>query len=171
MMYWWRVRHGAHGCGSYAEHGPFAGEAPGRHGREHGRHGEHLREEHLASHHDGGDLGAGAFGIRRPLRFLAYKLGLDERQVGELARILDDLKTERAQAEVDGRRATAAFADAISGERFDAERASGGGAIRVTTAEHLRDAVTKALERLHALLEAEQRERLAYLIRTGTLQI
>jgi len=124
----------------------------------------------MAAPHDG-DLGAGAFGIRRPLRFLAHKLGLDEPQVGELARILDDLKTERAQAEVDGRRATTAFADAISGERFDTERASGGGAIRVTTAEHLRDAVTKALERLHTLLEPEQRERLAYLIRTGTLQI
>jgi hypothetical protein len=176
MMYWWRLRHAGHGCGSYAEEGPFAGEAHGREARErHGRHGRHdreyFREERLASHHDHGELGAGAFGIRRPLRFLAYKLGLDERQVGELARILDDLKTERAQAEVDGRRATAAFADAISGERFDSERASGGGTIRVTTAEHLRDAVTKALERLHALLEPEQRERLAYLIRTGTLQI
>jgi len=172
MMHWWRLRHGGHGCGSHAEHGPFADETHGRHGqrgREHGRHG--YGEEHMASHHEGGDLGAGAFGIRRPLRFLAFKLGLDERQVGELARILDDLKTERAQAEVDGRRATAAFADAISGERFDAERATGGGAIRVTTAEHLRDAVTKALERLHALLEPEQRERLGYLIRTGTLQI
>jgi hypothetical protein len=37
------------------------------------------------------------------VRFLAYKLELDERQVGELARILDELKTERAQAEVDRR--------------------------------------------------------------------
>jgi LTXXQ motif family protein len=168
MMHWWRLRHGGHGCGAYAEHGPYAEEAFGR-GRHHGR--ERRREHgfHMGHHHD--DLGAGAFGVRRPLRFLAYKLGLDERQVGELARILDELKTERAQAEVDGRRAMAAFADAVGGEHFDAERASGGGAIRVTTAEHLRDAVTKALGRLHALLEPEQRERLAYLIRTGTLQM
>ena len=41
------------------------------------------------------------FGVRRPLRFLAHKLELDDRQIGELARILDELKTERAQAEVD----------------------------------------------------------------------
>jgi len=50
---------------------------------------------------DDGDqegFGGGAFGVRRPLRFLAYKLELDERQVSELARILDELKTERAQA-------------------------------------------------------------------------
>jgi hypothetical protein len=161
MMYWWRARHADHGCGMHAEHG--------RHGRrEHLR--AHFRDAYVASHHQD-DLGAGAFGVRRPLRFLAYKLDLDERQVGELARILDELKTERAQAEVDGRRATAAFADAITGEKFDADRATGGGAIRVTTAEHLRDAVTKALARLHALLEPEQRERLAYLIRTGTLQV
>jgi hypothetical protein len=160
MMHWWRLRHGGHGCGMHAEHD----EAHGRHERERGFHAAFM-----ASHHD--DLGAGAFGVRRPLRFLAHKLDLDERQVGELARILDELKTERAQAEVDGRRAIAAFADAVGGETFDVERATGGGAIRITTAEHLRDAVTKALGRLHALLDPEQRARLAYLIRTGTLQM
>src|SRR5437667_12835797 len=52
-----------------------------------------------------GGLGGGAFGVRRPLRFLAYKLGLNEAQVAEMARILNDLKTERAQAAVDDRRA------------------------------------------------------------------
>src|SRR3954453_21275954 len=31
---------------------------------------------------DGGP--GGAFGVRRPLRFLAHKLGLDDRQIGEL---------------------------------------------------------------------------------------
>jgi Spy/CpxP family protein refolding chaperone len=88
-----------------------------------------------------------------------------------MARILSDLKTERAQAEVDGRRAVAALADAIAGESFDAQRATEAGAMRVATAEHLREAVIKALGRIHALLEPEQRERFAYLIRTGTLQI
>jgi hypothetical protein len=119
----------------------------------------------------GGDLGAGAFGVRRPLRFLAFKLDLDEQQVTELARILDDLKTERAQAEVDERRSTAAFADSLSGEAFNAERAAAAGAMRVATAERLRDAVTTALSRIHATLEAPQRERLAYLIRSGALPI
>src|SRR4029453_5507670 len=49
-------------------------------------------------------FGGGAFGVRRPLRFLAYKLGLEETQVSELAKILDEIKTERAQAAVDHRR-------------------------------------------------------------------
>src|SRR5262249_25166273 len=71
---------------------------------------------------DDDNFGGGGFGVRRPLRFLAHKLDLDERQVAELARILDELKTERAQAEVDRRRTVAAFADALSGDAFNAAK-------------------------------------------------
>lgn len=113
----------------------------------------------------------GEFGVRRPLRFLAFKLGLDERQVGELARILNALKTERAQAEVDARRAMAGLADAVATATFDPQAAAAAAAVRVRSAERLREAVTKALGELHALLDPEQRDRLAYLIRTGTLQV
>lgn len=163
MMYWWKTHRGGGSCHAYADYG--SAESYGRRPRRAER-----MEMYFASHHES-DLGAGALGVRRPLRFLAYKLELDERQVAELARILGDLKTERAQSEVNGRRATAALADAIGAEQFDAAAAGNAGAIRVATAEHLRDAVVKALQRLHALLEPAQRERLAYLIRTGTLQI
>src|SRR5262245_55163232 len=96
-------------------------------------------------------FGGGAFGVRRPLRFLAHKLQLDERQVGELARILDELKTERAQADVDRRRTLTSFADALSGESFDATKAGEGGELRVKSAERLREAVVKALQRIHGL--------------------
>ena len=165
MLYWWKTHRAGGGCHAYADCGPSPSEAYEWRARR-----QRWSEAYAAAHYES-ELGSGAFGVRRPLRFLAYKLDLKEQQVAELARILADLKTERAQAEVDGRRATAAFADAISGEQFDAGQASGGGAIRVATAEHLRDAVIKALTRLHALLEPDQRERLAYLIRTGALQI
>jgi Spy/CpxP family protein refolding chaperone len=113
----------------------------------------------------------GGFGVRRPLRFLAHQLGLDEHQVAELARVLDDLKTERAQAEVDRRRTVAALADALGGDTFDAAKAAEGGELRVKSAERLRDAVLEALRRMHGILNAEQRGRLAYLIRTGTLSV
>jgi Spy/CpxP family protein refolding chaperone len=119
----------------------------------------------------GGGGGGEAFGVRRPLRFLAYKLDLDDRQVAELARILNDLKTERAQAEVDRRRTVAALADAVAGETFDGAKAGEGAKLRVASAERLRDAVLAALTQIHALLDAEQRSKLAYLIRTGTLLI
>src|SRR5262245_47840932 len=113
----------------------------------------------------------GGWGVRRPLRFLAHKLDLDDKQVAELARILDELKTERAQAEVDRRRTLAAFADAVGGEAFDAAKAREGGDLRVKSAERVRDAVLKALQQIHAVLGLEQRARLAYLIRTGTLTL
>jgi len=120
---------------------------------------------------DGDGGGGGPFGVRRPLRFLAYKLDLNDKQVAELARILDELKTERAQAEVDRRRTVSSFADAVAGETFDGAKAGEGAKLRVTSAERLRDAVVKALQQIHAMLDGEQRNKLAYLIRTGTLLI
>ena len=120
---------------------------------------------------EGGFGGGGGFGVRRPLRFLVHKLDLDERQTAELARILDELKTERAQAEVDRRRTVAALADALAGDTFDAAKAGEGGEMRVKSAERLRTAVLKALQQIHAVLRPDQRARLAYLIRTGTLAI
>jgi hypothetical protein len=161
MMSWWRGRPES-GCG-----GASCGPGDGRHwggGRHHGGGDEE-------GHDEGGGFGGGPFGVRRPLRFLAYKLELDEKQVAELARVLDDLKTERAQGEVDRRRSLSGFADAVAGQTFDAARAQESAALRVATAERLRDAVTTALGKLHALLDDDQRERLAYLIRTGVLTL
>lgn len=138
------------------------------------RHGCHPEARHWGGGEPAEEAfegGGGGFGVRRPLRFLAHKLQLDERQIAELARILDTLKTERAQAEVDRRRTVAAFADALSGDVFDAAKASEGGDLRAQSAAHLRDAVLHALQQIHAVLNAEQRQRLAYLIRTGALVI
>ncbi len=115
--------------------------------------------------------GGGPFGVRRPLRFLAYKLGLDERQVGELAMILDGLKVERAQAELDLRRTSSAYADLLAGESFDHEAASRVSADRVASAERLQKAVQAAAARLHGLLNEEQRRRFVYLLRTGLLRL
>jgi len=150
-MRWWRLA----GCEpSYA--GAGCGTSPHGHGRGYGMrletrgHGPH-----------------GGMGVRRPLRFLAWKLELDEDQLGEVAKILGELKTERAQGEVDRAKRLAALADAVSSESFDAARAAEGAALRVASAERLRGATVKALEALHALLSPEQRKTLAYLIRTG----
>ena len=111
------------------------------------------------------------FGVRRPLRLLAYKLELDDKQVEQLARILDELKTERAQAAVDDRRSQSDFADALSGEAFDIPKAAAAGDRRTDSAKRLRDAVVRALQQIHAMLNPEQRSKLAYLIRTGVLAL
>jgi len=156
MMAWWKhARHAGH-CGAGAGCGPSMG--------------EEYETRFSAPPHDG-DFGGGPFGVRRPLRFLAYKLELDDGQVTELARILSDLKTERAQAAVDHRRTTAGFADSMGGDTFDAAKVSEIAEERVRTAAHFRDAVVKALGKIHGILKPEQRERLAYLIRTGALSI
>jgi Spy/CpxP family protein refolding chaperone len=178
MMYWWKSRRAAAGCGPGGEEAG-AGCGPGAGGG--GWRGWGRRGGHEEGHDDGGrwagggdddgGFGGGAFGVRRPLRFLAYKLDLDERQVAELAAILDELKTERAQAEVDRRRTLSAFADAVGAAAFDEAKAGDAASLRVKSAERLRDAVTAALRRIHALLEDDQRSRLAYLIRTGTLSL
>ncbi len=158
MMAWWKWKqhgHHAHGhCGAGC--GP-SGEAAG--------------EAWAGGDAFDADYGGGSFGVRRPLRFRAHKLDLDEKQVGELAHILNELKTERAQAAVDHRRTVAGFADVIAGEAFDEGKAGAVAAERVKSAEHLRDALVKALGRIHALLRADQRAKFAYLIRTGALTL
>ena len=160
--------------------GPFGGFGRGRGG--HGGHGPGDHGHGPGDHEHGPGPGGrgrgfgppddvGAFGVRRPLRFLAHKLDLTEAQVPELARILDELKTERAQAEVDNRRTVTAFADAVESGTFNEARSREGGDMRVKSAERLRDAVTLALSRIHAMLEDDQRKRLSYLIRTGVVSL
>jgi Spy/CpxP family protein refolding chaperone len=178
MIGWWKHahRHGHHhgggpGCGTgdfeaRAECGP----GPDGHEGERQRWGHWGREAAFGGGHDH-DGHFGGFGVRRPLRFLAYKLELEEGQVEELASILNDLKTERAQGEVDHRRSTAVIAASIAGETLDSAKLAEATEDRVKSAQRLRDAVVKAIGRIHAMLTAEQRSRFAYLIRTGALSI
>ncbi len=141
-------------------------------GRRHGGARRVCFMPHHEHHHDWDRAeGRSGLGVRRPLRFLAHKLDLDDRQVAELARILTDLKTERAQADVDDRRSLAEFADAVAGAVFDSAKAASAGDRRVQSAARVRETLVRALEQIHALLNAEQRERLAYLIRTGVLAL
>ena len=172
FAYWWRARgrHGACGeggsCGPEAHAGGPGHDHPGHHGPP-----PWAGAGFGGGGFEDGDFGGGSFGVRRPLRFLAHKLDLNDEQVAELARILDDLKTERAQGAVDHRRTTSAFADAMGGASFDEAKVSEAADARVKSAERLRGAVVKALGRIHAILEGEQRAKLAYLLRTGALSI
>src|SRR5262245_1703665 len=75
-------------------------------------------------HHFSGFAQSPGLGVRRPLRFLAWKLQLDDAQIKQVAAILDQLKIERAQAEVDDRRAVSLLAEATEGESFDGAKAS-----------------------------------------------
>jgi Spy/CpxP family protein refolding chaperone len=163
FMGWLRRQHAeyhASGHGTHAEHP--RGDWPGRCGSRH--HGWHQ-----ASH--GFDEHGGGFGVRRPLRFLAHKLELSDDQVGQFAAVLDRLKTERAQADVDYRRRTASLAEAFEGASLDLARVDAANEEQARSAERLRVSVKAALEQMHALLDAEQRKKFAYLLRAGILSI
>ena len=127
----------------------------GRHGHSHGR----------SAHH------ASGFGVRRPLRYMAHKLDLDDEQVDTLAAILNVLKTERAQARLDEQRSIAGIADAVEGEDFNQAGAAEALSARVEAAERLKEEVLTTLEKTHEMLDPEQRKRLAYLLRSGQLTI
>ncbi len=159
FLHWWKSqRHSGHGCHDFAAHASC-----GPTGR--------VEDDRVGGFFAASDGDAGSFGVRRPLRFMAHKLDLDPEQVETLAGILDDLKTERAQAAVDDRRTLSAFAETLSADGFDEARAQTAAELRVKSAERLRDAVVTALRRTHGMLTPEQRKRLATLLRTGTLVI
>jgi Spy/CpxP family protein refolding chaperone len=166
MLAWWHARSRA-ACGQEIGCGPHAG--PGSwHGPQEGHRHTHGGGPGGG---DGDDFGAGGLGVRRPLRFLAFKLDLEDAQVTELAAILSELKTERAQAVVDQRRTTSALADAVAAESFDDAKVRSAADERVKSTERVQAAVVGALRRIHALLKPEQRTKLAYLLRTGALSI
>jgi Spy/CpxP family protein refolding chaperone len=155
---WWHAR-SREACGEGVGCGP--------------QHGGNWHGAHFGGggHGGGSDFDGGNFGVRRPLRFLAYKLELSESQVTELAAVLSELKTERAQAAVDHRRTTSALADSIAAESFDEAKAKQASSERSKSNERVQDTVVRALARIHALLQPEQRVTFAYLLRTGALSI
>ena len=110
-----RSRHFWHSCHSaFDPHFAYAGHAGRRWARAAARQEERIARG-LRFEQRGGDaddfFGAG-LGVRRPLRFLAWRLDLSEEQTSGLARILERIKLERAQAALDTRRAASTLADA-----------------------------------------------------------
>jgi len=126
--------------------------------------------EHAAPAYWSWSLGP-TFGVRRPLRYLAFKLDLTEDQVRELADVLNRLKTARAQSQLDWERSVADAADAFAPAGFDEVKARDALAQRVRSNEVLNDEVLAALKRVHALLHEDQRREFAYLLRSGSLTI
>ena len=116
-------------------------------------------------------LASAGLGVRRPLRFLASRLDLVDVQSAQLARILERLKLERAQASLDLRRAAADLADALEASEFTREKVDSASTRRTDAARRVENAVATALQELHALLEPDQRARLAEFVRTGVIRI
>jgi len=157
--FWYARRRG--GCGDFEPAFAWAG-------RER-RDGPRSAEIHFSVGGGDEEIGGAGLGVRRPLRFLAWKLDLTPDQLENAARILERLKIERAQASVDQRRSAADLADAVETEAFNNLQADAATEKRVTAALAVQRAVAKALAELHGILEPDQRRRLAMLIRTRAI--
>ena len=107
------------------------------------------------------------FGVRRPLRHLAWKLNLSEAQVRDVVDVLDRLKTAYNQARLDQDRSTSEVAAAFTDAEFNAERVTAALANRTRATEVLNVDLLTATRRIFELLNEEQRREFAYLLRSG----
>jgi hypothetical protein len=141
-------------------------------GATHWRSGAHSRRAESGAYERYCSWGAGpTFGVRRPLRFLAWKLDLSEEQIRRLADILGRLKTARAQNRVDWERSVGDVADAFPAANFDAERLRQALEGRTRSTETLQRELLDALRGIHDVLDEDQRREFAYLLRSGGLVI
>jgi len=107
------------------------------------------------------------FGVRRPLRHLAWKLNLTEAQIRDVVDVLDKLKTAYTQARLDRDRSTSEIAAVFAGSAFDSERAGAALSMRTRASEALNQELLAAMQRIFELLNEDQRSDFAYLLRSG----
>jgi hypothetical protein len=121
---------------------------------------------------------SGNFGVRRPLRYLSYQLDLDESQRRQVAAALDSVKIEREQMALDEKKMVSELADLVhDGGPEDAENKLSTDALKETLAarvrsnEQLQKRIAKALKQIVEVLDPDQRQEFAYLIRTGDFRV
>ena len=115
--------------------------------------------------------GGRSFGVRRPLRYLAHQLELDESQTRRMATVLNQLKTEREQAELDEKRTVAAMAALLEDGTPTLDEVREALAGRVKSAEVLQEETAKALVAISDFLDDDQREEFINLLLTGSVSL
>lgn len=139
---------------AYAHAYGYSGRSPSRSSELPG----YTSRRHRGRHHGGG------FGVRRPLRYLAYHLDLDDGQVRRIAAIMDRLKTEREQATLDEARTVTKVASLVTHPEVSVDMLKDALSPRVASAEQLQLATARAIQDIIVELDAEQREDFAYLL-------
>jgi len=114
---------------------------------------------------------AAHFGVRRPLRYLSYQLDLDEPQRRRIAAVLDRVKMQREQSALDEKKVSGKLADLIEKPEFDSDSVKETLSDRVESTQSLQKTIAEAISEIVGLLDPDQREELAYLIRTGAFRI
>ncbi len=113
----------------------------------------------------------GTFGVRRPLRYLSYQLDLDEAQRRRIAAALDRLKMEREQGKLDKKKTVSDLADLVTRENVSVDELRKALAPRLESTENLQMAIARAVQEIVAVLDADQREEFAHLLRSGVLNL
>lgn len=132
----------------------------------------YAHREHKAGRR--GHRRAGSFGVRRPLRYLSYQLDLDESQRRQIAAALDAVKIEREQAALDEKKMVSDVADLVGVEAdadLNTDSLKDALSARVRASERLQKRTAKALKQIVEVLDPDQRQEFAYLLRTGDFQI
>lgn len=119
-------------------------------------------------HHRGG---ASNFGVRRPLRYLAHHLDLDESQTRRMAAVLNQLKTEREQATLDEKRTVTALAAMLEDGTPTLDEARAVLDERVRSAETLKEETARAVVAISDFLDDDQREVFINLLLTGSVTL
>lgn len=123
---------------------------------------------HSRSHGSGGSAN---FGVRRPLRYLRYHLDLDDGQTRRMASTLNRLKLEREQSRVDAKRANHAVADLLTEDKVTLEQAKAALHARVASAERLQTELARTISEVSEMLDDDQREQFAELVRSGVISL
>lgn len=112
-----------------------------------------------------------SFGVRRPLRYLAHRLDLDDNQMRRMATVLNQLKTEREQASLDEKRTVAGLA-AIMAEGTptldDCREVLTG---RTKATEQLNEETAKSIVAICDLLDDDQRAEFVDLMLAGDFSL
>ncbi|MFP6836477.1 MAG: hypothetical protein VB948_10280 [Pseudomonadales bacterium] len=112
-----------------------------------------------------------SFGVRRPLRYLSYQLDLDDSQRRRIAAALDRLKIEREQGRLDKKKTVSALAELVTREGVSVDELRTALAPRIESAENLQIAIAQAVQEIAAVLDPDQREEFAHLIRSDALKL
>ena len=123
------------------------------------------------AHQSRGAAKRGGFGVRRPLRYLSYHLDLDESQRRQLAACFERIKLEREQAELDHKKTDVSLAAEFMRVEVSVEDLRQAQAPRAQADANLQTVVAKELYEIASILDAEQREEFAHLLRTGVIKL
>ncbi|HZS41489.1 MAG TPA: periplasmic heavy metal sensor [Polyangia bacterium] len=109
--------------------------------------------------HGHGGFGRGRFG-GRGMFFALRRLGLDRGQREQVWSVVHDVKQSFGELRAGKLRGLDAAVDAVSGPTFDRTRVEAEAAKQGEAFGRARQAIVDGLERIHAILTPEQRERL-----------